>query len=60
VDSFSASVLKAEKENRQKTKDELRVEEALNQRPPLHRILSLVDMEVSTLTYKPNAILIGL
>ncbi|KAK7465686.1 hypothetical protein VKT23_005658 [Stygiomarasmius scandens] len=45
VDSFSASVLKAEKENRQKTKDELRVEEALNQRPPLHRILSLVDME---------------
>ncbi|KAF7364023.1 hypothetical protein MSAN_01061000 [Mycena sanguinolenta] len=32
-------------QNRKKTKDELRVEQALLQRPPLARILSLVDME---------------
>ncbi|KAK7036529.1 hypothetical protein VNI00_011726 [Paramarasmius palmivorus] len=31
--------------NRKKTKDELRVEQARKQRPPLSRILSLADME---------------
>ncbi|KAK0208354.1 hypothetical protein DFS33DRAFT_1371792 [Desarmillaria ectypa] len=31
--------------NRKKTKDELRVEQALRERPPLNRILSLLDME---------------
>ncbi|KAK0233231.1 FMN-dependent dehydrogenase-domain-containing protein [Armillaria fumosa] len=31
--------------NRKKTKDELRVEQALRERPPLNRILSLSDME---------------
>ncbi|KAJ7264875.1 FMN-dependent dehydrogenase-domain-containing protein [Mycena haematopus] len=32
-------------QNRKKTKDELRVEQALLQRPPLGRILSVADME---------------
>ncbi|KAF7364025.1 hypothetical protein MSAN_01061200 [Mycena sanguinolenta] len=32
-------------QNRKKTKDELRVEQALVERPPLARILSLADME---------------
>ncbi|KAJ6604787.1 FMN-dependent dehydrogenase-domain-containing protein [Mycena vulgaris] len=34
-----------DKENRKKTKDELRVEDAQLQRPPLIRIMSLADME---------------
>ncbi|THU91749.1 hypothetical protein K435DRAFT_968000 [Dendrothele bispora CBS 962.96] len=45
VDSASASALKAEKDNRKRTKDEFRVDKALKERPPLHRILSLADME---------------
>ncbi|KAL0566219.1 hypothetical protein V5O48_015793 [Marasmius crinis-equi] len=45
VDSASAQALKKEKDQRKKTKDEIRVEEAMKQRPPLHRILSLADME---------------
>ncbi|KAF5374785.1 hypothetical protein D9758_000147 [Tetrapyrgos nigripes] len=55
LDSGSSSTLKKAKENRKKTKDELRVEQALKQRPPLHRILSLADMEDvarRTLSYK--------
>ncbi|KAJ6501902.1 FMN-dependent dehydrogenase-domain-containing protein [Mycena sanguinolenta] len=34
-----------DQQNRNKTKDELRVEQALLQRPPLARILSVADME---------------
>ncbi|KAJ7181797.1 FMN-dependent dehydrogenase-domain-containing protein [Mycena crocata] len=34
-----------DQQNRQKNKDEVRVEEALRQRPPLVRIMSLADME---------------
>ncbi|KAJ8084159.1 hypothetical protein PM082_002926 [Marasmius tenuissimus] len=45
VDSASAKALTEAKEQRKKTKDEIRVEEARKQRPPLHRILNLADME---------------
>ncbi|KAJ7619164.1 FMN-dependent dehydrogenase-domain-containing protein [Mycena polygramma] len=44
--------------NRKKTKDELRVEQALSQRPPIGRILSLTDMEEvarNVLSYKAEA-----
>lgn len=42
----AAGALALAQESRPKTKDELRVEAALKQRLPLHRILSLTDMEV--------------
>lgn len=42
----AAGALALAQESRPKTKDELRVEAALKQRLPLHRILSLADMEV--------------
>ncbi|KAL4268154.1 cytochrome b5 family protein [Pleurotus pulmonarius] len=41
----AAGALALAQESRPKTKDELRVEAALKQRLPLHRILSLADME---------------
>ncbi|KAJ7786460.1 FMN-dependent dehydrogenase-domain-containing protein [Mycena metata] len=46
--SLSASAAQSishDQQNRKKTKDEVRVEEALSQRPPLVRIMSLADME---------------
>lgn len=36
-------------ESKERTKDQLRVEQAMKQRPPLNRILNLADMEVSCL-----------
>ncbi|KAJ7727840.1 FMN-dependent dehydrogenase-domain-containing protein [Mycena maculata] len=47
-----------DQQNRKKTKDEVRVEEALLQRPPLGRILSLADMEAvarKVLSHKAEA-----
>ncbi|KAJ7103392.1 FMN-dependent dehydrogenase-domain-containing protein [Mycena belliarum] len=41
----AAQSVAREQQTRKKTKDELRVEQALSQRPPLVRILSLADME---------------
>jgi len=40
-------ILNDKQKNRKKTKDEKRVEEAAQKRPPLSRILSLRDMEVN-------------
>ncbi len=34
------------RDNRVKTKDELRVEQAMKERPPLNRLLSIADIEV--------------
>ncbi|KAF5338853.1 hypothetical protein D9758_015577 [Tetrapyrgos nigripes] len=45
IDSSSAETLAEQNKSRVKTKDELRVEEALKRRPPLHRMLSLYDLE---------------
>ncbi|EEB86771.1 hypothetical protein MPER_16150, partial [Moniliophthora perniciosa FA553] len=45
VDAAASKTLTQEKAQRKRTKDELRVEEAMKQRPPLHQILSLRDME---------------
>ncbi|KAF7347723.1 hypothetical protein MVEN_01529500 [Mycena venus] len=59
--SLSASAAQSvanDQQNRKKTKDELRVEQALLQRPPLVRILSLADMEVvarNVLSHKAEA-----
>ncbi|KAL0951018.1 hypothetical protein HGRIS_007759 [Hohenbuehelia grisea] len=51
----AAATLSLELQNRKKASDEVRVEKALAQRPPLKRILSLNDMEdvaKSVLSYK--------
>ncbi|KAG6846017.1 hypothetical protein H0H87_011065 [Tephrocybe sp. NHM501043] len=45
LDSDAARVVAQAQKNRRKTQDELRVEAALKQRPPLNRILNLADME---------------
>ncbi|KAG5654775.1 hypothetical protein H0H81_003783 [Sphagnurus paluster] len=45
LDSDAARLVRQAQENRKKTKDELRVEDAQKRRPPLSRILSLADME---------------
>ncbi|KAK7058845.1 hypothetical protein VNI00_001469 [Paramarasmius palmivorus] len=45
VDAAASRTLTQEKEHREKTRDELRVEEAMKKRPPLHHIMSLADME---------------
>ncbi|KAJ8076695.1 hypothetical protein PM082_001118 [Marasmius tenuissimus] len=45
VDTEAAQKLKEAEVNRQKTKDEVRVEKAMKERPLLSRILSLNDME---------------
>lgn len=47
----AAAALNEERRSRQKTKDEIRVEEARKRVPPLSRILSVADMEVRT--FKP-------
>ena len=46
LDQASILELKQAKKNQPKTKDELRVEEALKNRPPLSRIINVQDMEV--------------
>ncbi|EDR15041.1 uncharacterized protein LACBIDRAFT_300783 [Laccaria bicolor S238N-H82] len=45
LDSTAASKVIEQQQTRKKTKDELRVEEAVKRKPPLSRILSLMDME---------------
>ncbi|KAF8078484.1 FMN-dependent dehydrogenase-domain-containing protein [Lyophyllum atratum] len=45
LDSGASHLLRQAQQNRKKTKDELRVEGAHKQRPPLNRILNLADME---------------
>ncbi|KAG6910752.1 hypothetical protein DXG01_008284 [Tephrocybe rancida] len=45
LDSDAALMVTEAQRSRQKTKDELRVETALKQRPPLNHILNLADME---------------
>ncbi|TFK41027.1 FMN-dependent dehydrogenase-domain-containing protein [Crucibulum laeve] len=45
LESHAAETINQANELREKTKDELRVEEAYKSRPPLSRILSLADME---------------
>ncbi|KAG6832462.1 hypothetical protein H0H92_001508 [Tricholoma furcatifolium] len=58
LDSEAARTISKAEENRRKTKDEIRVETALEQRPPLDRILNLADMEVvarKVLSYKALA-----
>lgn len=47
LSSDAALVVTQAQHNRKKTKDELRVDKAQMQRPPLNRIISLADMEVS-------------
>jgi len=46
LDSNAAHLITQAQQNRARTKEELRVEGALKQRPPLNRILNLADMEV--------------
>ncbi|KJA29265.1 hypothetical protein HYPSUDRAFT_32665 [Hypholoma sublateritium FD-334 SS-4] len=45
LEASSANLLRIEKENLRQSRDELRVEQARKQMPPLDRILSLRDME---------------
>ncbi|KAF5390214.1 hypothetical protein D9757_002803 [Collybiopsis confluens] len=55
VNDDAASAIEKDVAARKQTKDELRVVNALKQRPPLNRIISLADMEASshkTLSYK--------
>ncbi|KAF9532062.1 FMN-dependent dehydrogenase-domain-containing protein [Crepidotus variabilis] len=54
----SIRVIDEQNDNREKTKDELRVEQARKKMPPLDRILSLADMEIvarQVLSYKALA-----
>jgi L-lactate dehydrogenase (cytochrome) len=46
VDSRTAAALDVFQQNRTKTKDELRVEKALKERPPLDHILNIAEIEV--------------
>lgn len=58
LDTKSIHILSERQKNRKKTKDEQRVEEAAQKRPPLSRILSLRDMEAvayQTLSSKARA-----
>ncbi|KAE9398745.1 hypothetical protein BT96DRAFT_920627 [Gymnopus androsaceus JB14] len=45
VSDDAAKILAKKEASKEKTKDELRVEQAMKQRPPLNRILNLSDME---------------
>ncbi|KAE9410961.1 hypothetical protein BT96DRAFT_952800 [Gymnopus androsaceus JB14] len=52
VSDEAANILAKKEASKKKTKDELRVEQALKQRPPLNHILNLSDMEASvTMTH---------
>ena len=46
VDADAVREIQKENVNRRKTEDELRVEQAMQNKPPLGRILTLQDMEV--------------
>ncbi|KAF9044844.1 hypothetical protein BDZ89DRAFT_1008363 [Hymenopellis radicata] len=58
VDAASAQQMQTARDNRVKTKDELRVEQAMKERPPLNRLLSIADIENvahKTLSFKALA-----
>lgn len=58
IDTAGAIQVAHDAENREKTKDELRVERAQREKPPLSQILNLHDMEEvarNTLSYKALA-----
>lgn len=46
LDTVATETIALEAENRQKTRDELRVEKAQRQKPPLSRILNIQEMDV--------------
>lgn len=46
LDTSAALTVTQERENKQPTKDQLRMEKAQRNKPPLGRVLSLADMEV--------------
>lgn len=46
LDTAATNTMIMETVNRQKTKDELRVEKAQRQKPPLNRILNIQEMNV--------------
>jgi hypothetical protein len=58
----AASQLKEEQKSATKTKDALRVEEALKKRPPLERILNLAELEVrgTVVLFSPIALMLVL
>jgi len=47
LNAQAIQILSDKQKNRKKTKDEQRVEEAAQKRPPMSRILNLRDMEVN-------------
>lgn len=51
IDITGAASLKAARNSQQKTKDDLRVEEAVARKPRINRMLSLQDIEVSQRKY---------
>jgi hypothetical protein len=56
LDQASILELRQEKENQTKTRDELRVEEALKNRPPLSRMINVQDMEVEKNSHQTLAL----
>ena len=48
LNNAAASAVREAEQNRKKTKDELRMEKAQKEKPPLNRILSGKEMEVSS------------
>ena len=53
VDANAVREIQQANANRKKTKDELRMEQAKGDKPPLRRILSLQDIEVRSGTCQP-------
>lgn len=47
LNTDAARTISEEQKNRKQTKDELRVAKAESEKPPVSRILSLAEMEVS-------------
>lgn len=54
LNSDASKIISEANKAKTKTKDELRVEQALKERPPLVRILSLADMEVRSFSPPPT------
>ncbi|KAF8922501.1 FMN-dependent dehydrogenase-domain-containing protein [Mucidula mucida] len=58
LDSASSKHLQFVRDNRAKTKDEARIEQAMKERPPINRLLSIADIEdvaQKVLSYKARA-----
>ena len=51
IDSAAADKLQAQRDSREKTEDELRVEREQAAKPPLNRVLDLQEMEVRLVRY---------